>query len=311
MSLIGLFLWCGASLATPSWYYNYDKAAPHDFDKIKVNKDIILDLKVGYESVPYGENFKIYLGIKNAGKKPLGLHKDFLIADQHEQLFFEAISSKADKQITQADWMPWWKRLEKLNDDQLISLEPNQYLLLSSSPRPSENWVYLSMNYPITPMGTQKIRASLLTGPNEWAFSEWIAIDRLGLAEADIFDAPVIKKFTYIKTRLEHRECEIRKARVQNEDYLYISLSGSRSSHRMARIPEGASPRIEIEGENLETKVVVHFDGSEHKPLVHWVSQIRTLEGSVETAPHLKIVQEIEKKMKEGKSENLLTEFRE
>ena len=96
----------------------------------------------------------------------------------------------------------------------------------------------------------------------------------------------------------------IKQAVIDGETYLF--LFNSNNGARIARVPQGATPRFEtfkkVVKDNTERTLIIHFDGVDVPPVVHDFHHIVTLEGTAETTPHLQVLKSLEKAMSEGAS---------
>ncbi len=237
----------------------------HTFPKrYTVRPDTQLVLKVPYSKVLYGEIPHIYVGIKNDSKAPLKLSSMF-DCDTCNQLLFEARMELDGDNLTQPPFIPSWDKLAASTD----------FVELAQG----ESWLYetqksqILYNYNILPDKTIEIRIALLTGPGEWVFSDWVHLQRLNNQPLDKADIVSTIDFSTIK------DLPIRKATIEDQTYLFVART------RIARIPNGATPRFEWD--KKKQLLTVHFEGVDVPPLVHFVRMIETRQWSPQTAPHM------------------------
>lgn len=288
-----LILGVGLLRASPPQPQNVEH--PHDMKRITVRKDVILDLRMPYSKILSGESPHIYLGIKNGGDKPLNIDADFGF-ETWNQLLNEARGTDSEDNLTRPEFIPTWESLEKSVAKKNFGfdiLKNGEWQIYAKNgiARSSIRW-----NYDILPRGTRQIRVSLMTGENEWAFSDWVPLQRLN--ERKLHDCKTIE----ILFEGTGRSRMIKQAVIDGETYLFL-VNRSNGS-RIARVPEGATPRFEVfkkvvEGMTKRT-LVIHFDGVNIPPVVHDIVNILTLEGTAETAPHLEVLKDLEKTMAEG-----------
>lgn len=290
--ILGVFLGLvGLSGRPANHQHIHDPKRLHDMNHISIRDDVTLDLRIPYDTILFGEMPHIYIGIKNEGEDPLQINTDFMF-ETWNQMLYETRGEGSIDNLTRPEKMPDWKGLEdRVKSEQIgfETLEQNESQIYArNGGKPTHQ---LSWNYDIIPEGTEQMRVSLLVGENEWAFSNWVRVTRLN------DKVNWLTNQTEIHTILGGtvREQKIRQADINGERYLF--LASKRNGTRIARVPEGASPRFEVVGENLERKLVIHFDGVDVPPVVHRIASIETLEGSSETTPHLEVLRSLERAM--------------
>lgn len=279
--------------------HNHSNGQTHDMQKITIRDDVVLDLSVPYEKILYGEIPHIYLGIKNDGDRPVQINTDFMF-ESTNQIVFEARTGDSGDNLTKPEYIPEWSKLNQRVESGQIGFESLNkgdsriYARNGGKPRSQLSW-----GYDLLPQGTKEIRVSLLVGKNEWAFSDWVPIERYNGQK--LHDAQVVE--TILEGTI--REQQIRLATISGEQYLF--LTGPNNGTRIAVVPAGATPHFEIEGENLERKLIIHFAGVDVPSVVHRIASIETLEGSSLTTPHLEMMSALEKRLEANDSKSGLS----
>lgn len=293
--LVSLIVGLGILSADPEPLKN--RESPHDIKKITMREDVTLDLRIPYSKILYGEIPLIYLGIKNEGDKPLNIDADFRF-NSDNQLVYEARGADSEDNLTRPEFIPTWERLVKAvaqNHSGFENLKKRDYRIFATY---GKRLFPLSLSYDVLPKGTQKLRVSMLTGENEWVFSQWVPLERLN--ERKLHECETIE--TIFKGSIyEHT---IKQAVIDGERYLFLAnpINGT----RIARVPDRATPRVEtlkkVVGGMTERTLIIHFDGVDVPPVIHDLHNIATLEGSAETTPHLEVLKSLEKAMFERMS---------
>jgi hypothetical protein len=249
-------------------------------DGQRINEDVQLVLKIPYEVVLYDESHHIYLGVKNRSDEVLRLQWG---GDDWEQLLFQARSEAAEDNLTAPKFIPEWSRVESIINEHMDRLEIKQ----------NEHRIYmrhrieLNANYDILPPGTREIRIGLLTGPEEWAFSDWVPIRRLD-------DRRLVEEEVIYEYEWHNITFRVRKVEIEGEVYLF------RHYTRLAKLPEGATPRFEFYIEE-KTKIPIlktYFDGVDVPPQITRVQAILEREWTPEIAPHATMLEELRAQMR-------------
>lgn len=119
----------------------------------------------------------------------------------------------------------------------------------------------------------KSFQLALRLGSDRYALSESIALTFANVPELE--KHPIVAKVE----RIGDFEVAIRQIEINNEDWLFFS------HFRIARVPEGATPRFSTE--TNKQILVIEFDGVEEEPVRIDVRQAFPLSGSKRTVPHL------------------------
>jgi len=249
-------------------------------DGQRINEDVQLVLKIPYEIVLYDEAQHIYLGVKNRSGETLRLQWG---GDDWEQLLFQARSEPDGENLTEPKFTPEWSRVGNIIDEYMDHFEIKQ----------NESRIYmrhrggLKANYDRLPPGTREIRVGLLTGPEEWAFSDWVPIRRLN--DRRLVDAEIVYEFPYHSFTVA-----VRRMLIENDEYLFLEWC------RLAKLPEGSTPRLEFYREERTQRPILktYFDGVDVPPQLTDVGSILEIEWTPEIAPHATMLEELRAEMR-------------
>jgi len=256
-------------------------------DGQRINEDVQLVLKIPYEVVLYDEEPHIYLGVKNRSDEALKLIGSLHVAHAWHQLLYQSRSAPDGENLTNPEFIPDWDGV-----DNFIAEDFGHYDELNKG----ESVVYmrhrggLEGNYDRLPPGTREIRIGLLTGPEEWAFSDWVPIRRLD--DRRLEDAEIVYQFPYHSFTVA-----VRRMLIENDEYLFLEWC------RLAKLPEGATPRFEFYREERTRRPVLktYFDGVDVPPQLTDVGSILEMEWTPEIAQHATILEELRTEMRGGR----------
>jgi len=231
-------------------------------------------LRVPYRLILKGEHPHVYIGIQNLSDNPIILSESFSIEPEN-QVYYQARSDLTGMNLTKPNYIPIWDKL--VREFELfgrVILERGDFRLYDFQR------LQLNVSYPILPAGAQEIRVCLLVGHNEWVFSEWVPLRRVG---ENLNDGEVIAT-VYFRNLPNHPRA-IRMSEVDGIRYLFFS------STRFAMVPDGAAPRIDWQPTGA--LLTVYFDGVDVPPLLFNASEYQLIEWTHETAPHMEIRGEV------------------
>ncbi len=253
-------------------------------DGQRINEDVQLVLKIPYEVVLYDESHHIYLGVKNRSDEALKLIGSLDVAPAWHQFLYQSRSAPDGKNLTNPEFIPDWDGV-----DNFVVEEFRHYDELNKG----ESAVYmrhrggLKANYDILPPGTREIRISLLTGPDEWAFSDWVPIRRLD--NRRLVEEKVIYEYEW-----HNIPFRVMKIEIDGEVYLF------RHYTLLAKLPEGATLRFEFSIEE-RTKIPIlktYFDGVDVPSQITRVQAILEREWTPEIALHATMLEELRAQMR-------------
>jgi hypothetical protein len=222
-------------------------------------------LRIPYNAVFEDEYPVIYTGIKNLSAAPLKLSR-CLSAEAFYQVMYETRTGLTGKIQTEAKFIPTW--------DSLIS--PMNSFQDFETLKQNDCRIYpleLLAPYKILSELSSEIRIGFLTGPNEWAFSNWAKLRTLKGQKVVDFEPMQ----TFIQK--DGHGLKIRLTMIEGVSYLFVD------GYRAARVPDGSQLRFEWNKE--KNLLIIHFDGVNVPPVIHYVPMIETRKGSPETTPHL------------------------
>ncbi len=119
----------------------------------------------------------------------------------------------------------------------------------------------------------ESFQLALRLGPDRYAFSQPQSLIMADVAAIETH--PVIGEYERVGGKIR----SIREVEIDGEKWLF------RSRFRIARVPEGATPRFRTEDQK-ET-LVIEFDGVDEEPVRIDVRQLFPQSGSERTVPHL------------------------
>lgn len=269
---------------------------PIDYSEIAIRDDISLYLVQPYENLIIGESPNYYLGIKNRSKDDLllNLGGDLDTGElwySSGQMLVEARNETSNDNLTRPDRIPEWSKIEPALEPSkygYIEIKSGETEILGSKVTPPGK---LQFDYNTFPERADEFRIGILVGPNEWTFSNWTHSPRR-LMTIRRKNGEALAKLRI--SQLE--EYPVQKLNIEGTDYLF--LLGT----RICILPSGVVPRIQQDGEGLETKLVVHFPNTDYEPVVHHVNSMATLSGPSELVPHLAALNELKAKLKADNS---------
>ena len=231
-------------------------------DDYTVREDARVLLEIPYDTIIQGEPLRVFfVGIQNFSGSPIKILQSTGALELY-QVHHQARAEPNSDNLTRPESIPFWEKLEfEMRGVVYKSLQDGDFQIIDR--------MTLSI-----PGGSREMRVGFLVGPNEWIFSEWVPVHRVN--EQSLQDGEIIASVEYpgIPDPLP-----VRIIAINGDKYLFFS------DVRFARVPDGASPRIDWDSRSRQ--LVVHFDGIGIPPLITYMPQRQTIEWTPETAPHM------------------------
>ena len=241
----------------------------------KIRPDTRVVLRVPFEKILEGEWPQMYIAILNKSETPIKLIDMF---DSREQMIFQARETPSGLNLTRPEFIPNWPRLQSWRYGYITELQSYTYKIYDCIKD-------IGLYYDIYPRGTKEIRVGILTGPDEWVFSNWARIQRL--YDRNLDDCTLLTSVNYSV----ELDLPIRKALIDNDTYLYYART------RICRIPDGATPRFDWDKE--KSMLTVHFDGVDIPPFVYYARMYDFIEWTAEVAPHQEVLAALKREMEQ------------
>jgi hypothetical protein len=247
--------------------------------EITIRNNVKVLLSFPYEELFADEWISGFLAIQNLGDEPLTIQTP-PPAETGDQIIYEFRASSDSTVVSTVPFWPEWELMTSRNP--LTNLNRGDYVWHDID--------RIGYTVRMAPSGTNEARAGIITGTNEWAFSEWTPIKR---NNDRVEDGVVLLEFIFDRGGFAPASRIVRMANVQNESYIFYQKI------RIARVPERASPRAVWD--NDSGHLTIHFDGIDIPACIFRISQ--PVEWTPETVPHMQVLENLKAELERTRDE--------